>query len=292
MKVVTAKTAGFCFGVSRAMNIVEDLLKEGKKVCTLGPIIHNPQAVKNLLSRGVKTVNTVSECPDDYVLIIRSHGVPESVYHEIESRKLKFVDATCPFVEKIHRIVKKASDDGDIILIAGDSRHPEVIGIKGFSSGTTYTFKDSDELEKIIKNIENIQNVTITVVSQTTFDAKLWGKCEKIIKKVCTNAKIFDTICNATSKRQEEAERLSEISDLMIVIGGRESSNTAKLKNICEKNCTTVLVETADELPLDINRFQRIGITAGASTPAVIINDVLKRISKIIDTVDNKEELL
>ena len=163
----------------------------------------------------------------------------------------------------------------------------------GFAATPVFVFETLDELQNILNNIPNYQKNSVTAVSQTTFDSILWKKSEKFIEKVCTNAKIFDTICDATSKRQKEAEQLSRQSDLMIVIGGRQSSNTAKLKSICQKNCKTILCETADELDEQlIKSGNKIGITAGASTPAVIIKSVLERTKKIIDTVDNKEELL
>lgn len=293
MDIKVAKSAGFCFGVSRAMKLAEELADSGKKVTTLGPIIHNPQAVAALEKKGVTVANSLCDCEKESTVVIRSHGVPKSVYDELKKRNLEYEDATCPFVEKIHRIVENASAKGDIILIAGDKSHPEVEGIMGFAATPVFVFENLDELHNILNNIPNYQKNSVTAVSQTTFDSILWKKSEKFIEKVCTNAKIFDTICDATSKRQKEAEQLSRESDLMIVIGGRQSSNTAKLKNICQKNCRTVLCETADELDEQlIKSGNKIGITAGASTPAVIIKSVLERTKKIIDTVDNKEELL
>lgn len=293
MDIKVAKSAGFCFGVSRAMKLAEELADSGKKVTTLGPIIHNPQAVAALEKKGVTVANSLCDCEKESTVVIRSHGVPKSVYDELKKRNLEYEDATCPFVEKIHRIVENASAKGDIILIAGDKNHPEVEGIMGFAATPVFVFENLDELHNILNNIPNYQKSSVTAVSQTTFDSILWKKSEKFIEKVCTNAKIFDTICDATSKRQKEAEQLSRESDLMIVIGGRQSSNTAKLKNICQKNCRTVLCETADELDEQlIKSGNKIGITAGASTPAVIIKSVLERTKKIIDTVDNKEELL
>ena len=275
------------------MKLAEELADSGKKVTTLGPIIHNPQAVAALEKKGVTVANSLCDCEKGSTVVIRSHGVPKSVYDELKKRNLEYEDATCPFVEKIHRIVENASANGDIILIAGDKNHPEVEGIMGFATTPVFVFENLDELQNILDNIPNCQKNNVTAVSQTTFDSILWKKSEKFIEKVCTNAKIFDTICDATSKRQKEAEQLSRQSDLMIVIGGRQSSNTAKLKNICEKNCRTVLCETADELDEQLLKSgNKIGITAGASTPAVIIKSVLERTKKIIDTVDNKEELL
>lgn len=293
MNIKVAKSAGFCFGVSRAMKLAEELSDSGKRVTTLGPIIHNPQAVAALEKKGVTVAKSLSDCKEGCTVVIRSHGVPKKVYDELRKRNLEYEDATCPFVEKIHRIVERASAKGDIILIAGDKNHPEVEGIMGFATTPVFVFESLDELQKILDNIPKNQKNNITAVSQTTFDSILWKKSEKFIEKVCTNAKIFDTICDATSKRQKEAEQLSRESDLMIVIGGRQSSNTAKLKSICQKNCKTILCETADELDERLlKNGSKIGITAGASTPAVIIKSVLERTKKIIDTVDNKEELL
>ena len=293
MELKVAKTAGFCFGVSRAMELVERLSGEGEKVSTLGPIIHNPQAVEALEKKGVKAVKSLDECDGGATVVIRSHGVAERVYGEIKARGLKFADATCPFVEKIHKIVRNASEKGNVILIAGDKNHPEVEGIMGFAKTPVFVFDSEEKLDEILKRNNNFQNIGLTAVSQTTIDSKLWEKCEKNIKRVCTNAQIFDTICDATSKRQNEAEALSKECDLMIVIGGRQSSNTAKLAAICKKNCRTALCETAAELEESLfEGVHKIGITAGASTPAVIIKDVLEKTSKIIDNVDNKEELL
>ncbi|MFR5876968.1 MAG: bifunctional 4-hydroxy-3-methylbut-2-enyl diphosphate reductase/30S ribosomal protein S1 [Eubacterium sp.] len=277
-----AKTAGFCFGVDRAVNLVYDLVEHGEKVCTLGPIIHNAQVVDDLEKKGVKIINSISECPDGYKIVIRTHGVEKQVIDDIESNKLDYVNATCPFVTKIHNIVKKEDKSVDV-LIAGDKNHPEVLGIRSYCKGNSFVFKNVEELQKIIQNNEFDEKSDLICVSQTTFSLKEWKKCEKIIKKVCTNCKIFDTICNATSDRQNEAFELSKKSDAVIVIGGRHSSNTCKLKEVSSANCPSYLIETADELKdIDLNGCNVIGVTAGASTPSVIIKEVLKSMSEEI----------
>lgn len=284
MKITLAKTAGFCFGVNRAVNMVYDLLAENKKVSTLGPIIHNPQLVEELSAKGVKIVETPPECDKDSVLVIRSHGVPESIFKQAGENEIQVCDATCPFVAKIHKIVKEQSEKGDIILVAGDEKHHEVIGILGHIKGEYHVFSNSEELEKILENNQNFAEKAVSIVSQTTFNKKTFEKCCKISKKVCTNAQIFDTICNATSVRQQEAEELARSHDIMIVIGGRHSSNTAKLFDVCSSFCkNTYLIETAAELQKEFFiGGNSVGVIAGASTPAGIIKEV-------INTMENFE---
>lgn len=277
-----AKTAGFCFGVDRAVNLVYELVEKGERVCTLGPIIHNAQLVDDLKNKGVKIIEDIDECPDGYKIIVRTHGVEKSIIDEIEAKNIDYVDATCPFVKKIHNIVKKF-DSSVPVLIAGDKNHPEVMGIKSYCNGNSFVFKNDEELEEILQNQEFDKNEKIICVSQTTFSLKEWKKCEKIIKKVCTNCEIFGTICNATSDRQNEANEISKVSDAMIVIGGRHSSNTCKLRDVSAANCPAFLIETAEELKqLDLSPFDVIGVTAGASTPSVIIKEVLKTMSEEI----------
>ena len=281
-QIILAKTAGFCFGVDRAVNLVYDLVNEGKKVCTFGPIIHNAQLVADLESKGVKIIDDISEAPQGYTVVVRTHGVEKNVLDELENKNIDFVNATCPFVTKIHNIVKK-QDENTVVLIAGDKNHPEVLGIKSYCKGPSFVFKDEKELEKIIQDNDIGQKNSVICVAQTTFSLNEQKKCKKIFKKLCTNCKIFDTICNATSDRQNEAEELSKKSDAMIVVGGRHSSNTCKLRDTGEANCPTFLIETADELAsLDLSTYNVIGVTAGASTPSVIIKEVLKSMSEEI----------
>ena len=293
MKIILAKSAGFCFGVNRAVTIVNDLLDEGKKVTTLGPIIHNPHMVAELAERGVEIADTPSDLSSmDRTLVIRSHGVSQSVIDEIEQLGISYENATCPFVSKIHKIVRDNSRDGKVVLIAGDKNHPEVQGIVGHCEGEHYIFKNCEELEELLKKLQNVENISICVVAQTTYDVKEWKNCLKLLKKVYTNAKIFDTICSATSIRQSEAENLASISDIMVVIGGRQSSNTAKLFSVCKSKCErTYLIESAAELNgIALIDADIIGITAGASTPARIIKEVFNTMTENIEKTENTAE--
>ncbi len=287
-RITVAKTAGFCFGVDRAVNMVYDLSNQNKKVCTLGPIIHNPQLVEDLSKKGVSIISSPEEAQKDDTIVIRSHGVGKEVYDNLTKLNLNYVDATCPFVAKIHRIVREKSLQGYTIIIAGDKNHPEVLGIKGHSVTETYVIKDEQELLECLKVLKNFGKTDIILVAQTTYNTKIWSECIKSAKKVCTNLIFFDTICNATNERQAEAVSLAKKSDLMIVVGGKESSNTKKLKDVCEKYTTTHLIETADELfNLPISNYETIGVTAGASTPAYIIKEVIKTMSEILNQEEN-----
>ena len=293
MQVTVAKTAGFCFGVNRAVETVINLLNEGKKVCTLGPIIHNAQLVEELSLRGVRIIESPEEVLEDEVLVIRSHGVPKSVEDSARIHAEKIVDATCPFVAKIHKIVEKASNDGNPVIIAGDEKHSEVLGIRGHLNGESYVIKNEQEIQEIAKILQNSNKKTPVMVAQTTFNAELWVKCQKIFKKLFTNGIIFDTICGATSQRQEEAAILSSQSDVMIVVGGKHSSNTQKLREVCSCNCEkTFLVETAEELKgLDFKGASSVGIVAGASTPAGIIKEVHQTMTENLSSVAQNTEI-
>lgn len=281
MKILKAKTAGFCFGVDRAVKLTYQLAEEGHKVATLGPLIHNPQCVADLESKGVVTAAGLDDVPAGYEVVIRSHGVGADVYKAIAERGLVLHDATCPFVAKIHRIAKRASDEGKTLLVAGDKTHPEVQGIVGHTRGEVFVFADLDEL-KAWQGPKNGQN-GIIVVAQTTFQVTKWLECTNFIKKDYTNAEIFDTICNATWTRQQEAEDLSRKCDLMVVIGGHHSSNTQKLVKVAEKHTKAVTVETAKELlPEWFEGVGTVAVTAGASTPSSIIEEVLNSMSEEI----------
>jgi len=279
-----AKTAGFCFGVDRAVNMVYDLLDKGETVYTLGPIIHNPQVIADLEKRGVVIIEHPEEVPECATVIVRTHGVPENIMEEFGKFGAGICDATCPYVKKIHKIVSEKSSPHIPVLIAGDEDHPEVRGIRSYCRGDVHTFKNAIELENILKTRPEYSELEIIIAAQTTFDIKEWQKCHNIIKKLCTKAIEFDTICNATRDRQSEAAELSRICDCMIIIGGRQSSNTAKLQSVCEPNCRTHLIETAEELQhIDFSNCDSVGVTAGASTPAVIIKEVLETMSELLN---------
>ncbi len=283
-EIKLAKTAGFCFGVNRAVDLVYSMLGEGKTVYTLGPIIHNPQVVADLERRGVVIVEEIGAVPQGAVIVVRTHGVPAAVIQAIQDKGLECCDATCPFVSKIHKIVAKQSDRGDVVLIAGDPAHPEVRGIRGHCPGESYVFNSVGQLEELLHTHPEFSYKSISTVAQTTFNIKVWENCVKKLNLVCTNATVFDTICNATQERQEEAIALSHTCGAMVIIGGRQSSNTAKLRDVCARNCPTFLIETAKELSgIDFSSYSSIGVTAGASTPAGIIKEVLETMSELLN---------
>ena len=289
VEIKTAKSAGFCFGVKRAMDLVQEVVDSGEKACTLGPLIHNRQVTEELERRGVKIIEDPVENIEKNRVIIRSHGVALSVYDKLEEMGVKYTDATCPFVAKIHNIARKVKNN-DTLIIMGDNTHPEVAGIAGNCIGKVIVASDSFELSVILKDLKADAS-ELFLIAQTTFPVDEWKNCVDLAKKEYTNAIIFDTICNATSVRQQEAAQLASRSDLMIVIGGRHSSNTSKLARICEKFCRTITVEVADELKDEnFSKLSSIGITAGASTPAWIIKEVHETMSEILEK-QNQEEL-
>ena len=291
MQIILAKTAGFCFGVNRAVKLTYELLEQGRPVATLGPLIHNPQVVEDLESKGAITCDSVDDVPDGYEVVIRSHGVGQSVYDKISTRRLAYHDATCPFVTKIHKIAARAGAEGAMLLVAGDAKHPEVQGIVGHTTGKVEVFADLAELEKLLPELT--QQKSIFVVAQTTFNVQSWETCKEFLKNQCTNAKIFDTICNATWARQQEAEDLSQKCDHMVVIGGHHSSNTQKLLQVAARHTKAINVETADELDKDwLNGARIVGVTAGASTPSSIIEEVLNCMSEEIRDDMSFEEML
>ena len=280
-KITLAKTAGFCFGVNRAVNLLEKMVENGEKACTLGPIIHNPQVISHFENHGVRVIDRPDDCHANETLVVRTHGVEKAVLSAVEESGRPFLNATCPFVTKIHKIVRENSTPENVTFIAGDSRHPEVVGIRSYCNGRSFVFNSYEELLSIIENHPNLDENGLILVSQTTFSTNSFKKCVKKIKMVYTNAVIFDTICSATEERQAEAQKLSLENDAMLIIGGRQSSNTAKLKAVCEPNCPTFLIETAQELNgIDLSRFHAVGVTAGASTPDSIIKEVLKTMSE------------
>ena len=291
MQIILAKTAGFCFGVNRAVKLTYELLEQGRPVATLGPLIHNPQVVEDLESKGAITCDSVDDVPDGCEVVIRSHGVGQSVYDKISTRRLAYHDATCPFVTKIHKIAARAGAEGAMLLVAGDAKHPEVQGIVGHTTGKVEAFANLAELEKLLPELT--QQKSIFAVAQTTFNVQSWETCKEFLKNQCTNAKIFDTICNATWARQQEAEDLSQKCDHMVVIGGHHSSNTQKLLQVAARHTKAINVETADELDKDwLNGARIVGVTAGASTPSSIIEEVLNCMSEEIRDDMSFEEML
>ena len=288
LRITLAKTAGFCFGVDRAVNMAYEVAKTGRSAVMLGELIHNAFVTEQLEKKGLSVISSPVQAQNGQIVIIRAHGVGREVYEQLEAAGAEVCDATCPFVRKIHNIVLKNSAEDTPVLIAGDPNHPEVIGIRGYCRGQAFVFSNSDELEKILTENTELCKKRIIVVSQTTFSQNEWKNCKEKIKIYCTNAKIFDTICLATEKRQTEAAALSEKCDMMIIIGGRHSSNTAKLKAVCSENCETHLVERAEELKtINFSHCAEIGVTAGASTPSAIIKEVLLEMSEIVKETTN-----
>ena len=281
MKITKAKTAGFCFGVNRAVDMTVQLAQSGKKVATMGPLIHNKQAVEQLESMGVITLDSL-EAPEGYEVVLRSHGVEKNVYDFYEKCGIITHDAACPYVKKIHRLAEKTGRQGRALLVAGDKDHAEVKGIVSYTDGEYFVFNEPEELQQWLSVGQNAQK-PMNLVAQTTYMLKKWQESVNIVKKVCTDCEIFDTICRATNERQTEAAQLAMENDLMVVIGGRHSSNTQKLVKVCEQYCPTISIETVKELSpeLFIN-IQNVGVTAGASTPAFIIQEVLNNMSEVI----------
>lgn len=274
MKVTLAKSAGFCFGVKRAVEMVYKEAETGKKVYTLGPIIHNEQVVQDLEQKGVRVINTPEELSkaEDATVIIRSHGISADVYHQLEDKKVRIVDATCPFVSKIHRIVEKKYQEGSCIVIVGNANHPEVEGINGWCNGAATVIGSVSEAE----NYSQEPARKLCVVAQTTFNYKKFKDIVDIFSKKSYDIDVMNTICNATEERQTEAAAIAGDSDAMIVIGGKHSSNTQKLYEICKNVCPdTHFIQTLDDLDLkQFQSFRSVGITAGASTPNTIIKEV------------------
>ncbi len=283
MSVEIAKSAGFCFGVDRAVKMVYEEIEKGGKVATFGPIIHNTSVVSELESKGVRIVNDLSELQSDERLILRSHGVGKCIYDKLDEMGNEYIDATCPFVARIHKIVQEQSEQGKIILIAGDSKHPEVDAIVKHCIGECYVFADENELQEIFQKNLGFLKKKVAIVAQTTYNIIVWNKCLDIIPDTFKDVtEVFQTICNATSARQTAAVELARRSDVMIVIGGKHSSNTIKLHSVCSEYCPSYHIESSDELyDIDLNGASEIGVTAGASTPAYIIKEVILKMSEI-----------
>ncbi len=276
MEVKLAKTAGFCFGVKRAVETVYEQAAQPEQlpIYTFGPIIHNEEVTADLEKKGVRIIHSEEELRklEKGTLIIRSHGVGEHIYKMAEEQNLHLVDATCPFVKKIHKIVKEASDKGDYIIIIGSKEHPEVQGICGWCHGEYCVISTEEE----IRALSIPKEKKVTVVSQTTFNLVKFKYLVAVLEKICYNLYIVNTICNATQERQAEAREIASSVDAMIVIGGKNSSNTQKLYEICKKECgNTYYIQTLKDL--SAQNFQTVctvGITAGASTPKHIIEEV------------------
>ena len=275
MEVTVAETAGFCFGVKRAVEkVYEQIGKTEKPIYTYGPIIHNEQVVGDLQEKGVEVIDTLEELRTirDAVVVIRSHGVGKDVYDILKENGVEIVDATCPYVKKIHRIVEKQTAEGRRVLIVGSEDHPEVQGIKGWGDERTKVIENMDDFRRL----ELPEDEKLCIVSQTTFNYKKFQDLVEKISKTRYDITVLNTICNATQERQVEAMRIASQVDVMLVIGGKHSSNTQKLYDICRKECkNTYYIQTLGDFnPECISSVRSVGITAGASTPNNIIEEV------------------
>ncbi len=294
MKIMLARSAGFCYGVRRAVELAEEKAVQGVPCVMLGPLIHNKDVTGRLAAQGLRVVNSPEEVPEGFGVIIRSHGESRAVHQDFARRGTEVFDATCPNVTRIHQIVAEAEKRGRRPVIVGTPDHPEVLAIAGWCENSVI-LSGAENLEKWLKEDENRTNLPLTFVSQTTSTKKIWEDCVKKAKKLCTNAEFFDTICGATSKRQEEARQLAAQCGLMVVVGDRNSSNTRRLGEICLERCPDVrLIERAEELDLSqLPQVDMVGITAGASTPAWIIKEVIDKMSEEILEMDKSfQEML
>lgn len=277
MNVELAKTAGFCFGVKRAVDTVYQQIEQyrGEKIFTYGPIIHNEEVIKDLRSHGVEVLNDEEELKtaDADVVVIRSHGVAKYIYDILEERGITCVDATCPFVKKIHKIVAKKSAEGSYIVIVGNGEHPEVQGIRGWAGEQVTVVQTAEDAERF-ELPDKDQKVCI--VAQTTFNYNKFKELVEIISKKRYDIVVLNTICNATKERQTEARQIAARVDAMVVIGDKRSSNTQKLFEICKEEClNTYYIQTLDDFDMNqLRSVETVGITAGASTPNNIIEEV------------------
>ncbi len=277
-EVEVAKSAGFCFGVRRAVDLVYAEAAGNVPVYTYGPIIHNEQVVNDLKNRGVIVISEPEELrglPAGKI-IIRSHGISRAEYRTLQESGHEVLDATCPFVQKIHRLAEEHSRNGEVILIAGDPKHPEVQGIIGWTRGEVYTLKSAED----IAALPDLNSKKVCLLAQTTFNYKKFQELVEIIEKKGYDIIVLNTICNATGERQAEARRIAGRSEAMIVIGDRHSSNTQKLFEICKKECAnTYFIQTSSEMDYQkLEYVNSVGITAGASTPNHIIEEVSKNV--------------
>ena len=273
MDITVAKTAGFCFGVNRAVEKVFECAKDKKNIYhTLGPIIHNKHVVDDFAQKGIAPIDSIDEIKPGEKLIIRTHGIGKEIYDKLKEKNVEIIDVTCPFVKKIHNLVEKHYNEGYKIVIIGDKNHPEVEGINGWCCNSALIFATPNEAEAA-----NLSDCKVCVVAQTTFVQEIFKKIVTFLKKTCNDIVIFDTICNATEERQREAYELASVSDVCIVLGGANSSNTQKLYSICKSVCPDAYcLEHISELPKGCDfSLKKVGITAGASTPAVIIKEAI-----------------
>lgn len=279
MEVLLAEEFGFCFGVERAVEMVEDALEEGvRPIRSLGPLIHNAQEMERLGGLGVSTIDSPEEAGNDTIAVIRAHGVTPQVQQELEQRAAKVIDATCPFVTRVQHLAERAAKQGRDVVVAGNPDHPEMIGVVGYAPNNTYVVRDADEVESLPPLRSPI------VVSQTTIKLKTFlDVAEAVRAKADSEPEVINTICSATRDRQDAARALAGQVDAFYVIGGRHSSNSVKLLAVCQEQCAqSFLIETPAEINArDLAGVNRVGVTAGASTPNWLIDQVVQRLREI-----------
>ncbi len=278
MEVLLANEYGFCFGVERAVEMVEDALGVGAPVRTLGPLIHNTQEMQRLECEGVSTIQEPSQVGADEIAVIRAHGVTPQVQAELEKRAARVVDATCPFVTRVQRLAERAAQEGRHVVVAGNPEHPEMIGVVGYAPDNTFVVADASEVARL-----PLLHAPL-VVSQTTLKLKTFLEVAEAVRaNADAEPQVVNTICSATRDRQDAARALAGLVDAFYIIGGKHSSNSIKLLAVCQEQCEqSFLIETEDEInPQDLSGARRVGVTAGASTPNWLIDQVVKRLHDI-----------
>src|SRR5215510_11009197 len=283
MEVLLANEYGFCFGVERAVEMVEGALEVGAPVRTLGPLIHNTQEMQRLECEGVATIQDPAQVSRNEIAVIRAHGVTPQVQAELEKRAAQVVDATCPFVTRVQRLAERAAIEGRHVVVAGNPDHPEMIGVVGYAPDNTYVVRDADEVAALPPLHAPL------VVSQTTLKLKTFLEVAEAVKsKADAEPQVVNTICSATRDRQDAARALAGLVDVFYIIGGKHSSNSIKLLSVCQEQCPrSFLIETDDEInATDLKNARRVGVTAGASTPNWLIDLVVKRLRRMNGSSD------
>src|ERR687883_556165 len=278
MEVLLADEYGFCFGVERAVDMVEEALEEGQPIRSLGALIHNAQEMQRLEARGVTTINSPSEADPQMTAVIRAHGVTPQVQRELEERAARVIDATCPFVTRVQHLAERAAKQGRDVVVAGNPDHPEMIGVVGYAPNNTYVVRDASEVAALPTLHAPL------VVSQTTIKLQTFLEVAEAVRaKADTEPQVVNTICSATRDRQDAARALAGHVDAFYIIGGRHSSNSIKLLSVCKEQCArSFLIETPDEIKAeDLRGARRVGVTAGASTPDWLIKQVVERLREI-----------
>jgi len=276
MEIICGKTAGFCYGINRAVNMAKEELTKRDKIYCFGELAHNPYVVEELTNMGMVTIHYLSEVEKGSTVMFRAHGVPPSAYEEASKRGLKVIDLTCPKVLKVHDIARKYKEEGAYIIITGEKGHPEILGTEGCAGKNSIVILELEEAE----NLDLSDKENVVLISQTTFSVEKFAKIEEILKKKKNDIKIIKTICAATHERQAETKQIAENVDLMVIIGGAKSSNTNKLYNISKEHCKEVIF-AHDEKDIDrkfICKFNKIGVMAGASAPQELIQRVIEKI--------------